>query len=549
MFYRNRTLGRLGRETLDPESLQAAAQEFTVPASVGGVDALNPLIAMPPESCFYTFNLMPAEYGMELRQGYREHAKNVGTTDTEVRTIVPFEGRNPGNNKLFAVTADGIYDVTAAGELAPTRVVTFLDTTSDAGYAVWTEMTIDNGEQKLFVADGRNGLHEYDEDTDTWSVPSFTGVTAANVCFVILHKQRLWVIQRGEADAYYGDIDSISGPFTKFTFGSKFKYGGELLLLANWTLDGGDGVDDYLVGVSRGGDVLTYRGSDPSQPDWTLTGSFFIGAMPDSRRVARGYAGQLYILSTYGVASLQDLVQGVNFVEGNVSPSADVNRLLREQVQGRRNLLGWQLITNPSDSFLQILQPWEFENDALQYVQNITTRAWGFWRNYPAKCADTWQGNYYLGGADGQVYLYDGDLDGTALADDPADPDIPGVAIEFSTLTAFRRMSDHARFNQANFIRAVYLAAGEPILNMQAVYDYNILAEAAGAQGVPAGPPGVWDEGIWGTDLWGSVQDGGSKLEGVAGIGRVMAIAMRGQATARMTLIGWDVNYTPAGFL
>lgn len=540
-FYRQKTLSRMSAP------VQAATQNYTLPSCVKGVNALDPLINMSPEDCFYTYNLMPAEYGMTLRKGYREWAKNIGDTHTEVRSVVPFEGRDAGNNKLFAVTADGIWDCTSADEIAPTRVVVFADTTLDAGFVTWTEMTLDNDEQKLFVADARNGLHMYDEDTNTWSVPAIsgTGIAAADVAFVILHKQRLWLIQRGEADAYYGPVDAIAGSFTKFTFGSKFKYGGELLLLANWTLDGGDGVDDYLVGVSRGGDVLTYRGSDPSQPDWSLTGSFFIGQMPNSRRVASGYGGQLFLLSTYGIASLQDLVQGVDFIADGRSPSVKINRILRVQVKERKDFYGWQMTVSPSDGFLQILQPWEFLNDSTQYTQNLLTQGWGFWRDVPAICADTWQGQYYIGGPDGVLYAYDGTVDNTLIGDPP----IAGNAIEFSTLTSFQSIGEHGQFMRVDFCRTVYLSAGVPNVNTKTIYDYNILGQADAASGSSVGPSGVWDTGIWETDIWGSVDNGGSDLEGVSGIGRTVAIAMKGSSSTGMTVIGWDMAFTPAGYL
>ena len=65
MFRNPQRLGRLAK------AQQPASQAVTVPPSVGGVNALDPLIAMPPQDCIYTYNLLPSEYGLRLRQGYR----------------------------------------------------------------------------------------------------------------------------------------------------------------------------------------------------------------------------------------------------------------------------------------------------------------------------------------------------------------------------------------------------------------------------------------------------------------------------------------------
>ena len=539
-FYRQKTVGRFAAP------IQPASYNYTVPASVGGVNALDPLIAIPPQDCFYTFNLMPSEYGLRLRKGYREWAKNIGTTSTEVRSIIPFEGQDSANDKLFCATADGIYDVTNDGETTPSRVVTFADETLNAGYCTWTEMTLDNGEQKLFVADERNGLHMYDETTDTWSVPAFTGgIASSDVAFVLLHKQRLWVIEKGGSDAYYGPVDSIAGTFTKFTFGSKFKYGGELLCLANWTLDGGDGLDDYLVGISRGGDVLTYRGGDPSLPDWQLTGSFFVGEMPDSRRATIGYAGQLFILSVFGITSLQDLVSGISASDTGRSASAKINRPLRQQVINKKDQYGWQMVIHPADGFLQVIEPYDALNNAIQYNQNLLTQAWGYWRDMPVQCADVWQAEYYFGGEDGSIYIYTGGTDNVRI-----DVEEEGVAIEFSILTSFQAAGgEHATNKMNTLIRVVGVTNSDVAYNMKSVYDYNILDQALPANAEPVILAALWDQAIWDQAIWEGPLTGRYKIEGGNGIGRVVAIAMKGASSSRITVVGWDLTMTNGGFL
>jgi hypothetical protein len=302
-----------------------------------------------------------------------------------VRAIIPFQGQDPTNDKMWAVTADGIYDVTTYNTTSPTRDVTFANTSTDSGYGVWTEMTLDTGAQVLFYADPQNGLHQYTESTGLWTVPSFTGPTVANIAFVVLHKQRLWVIEKGSGDAWYSPVDSIAGVMTKFTFGSKFTYGGSLAGLWTWTIDGGAGVDDFLVAISRGGDVLVYQGSDPSLQDFGVIGNWYIGEVPDSRRIVEKHGGEMYALSTFGVVSLRDLMQGADASDVRASASAKVNRVLRAAVIDKNSDYGWALQVFPPDGFMQILAPFGTAVDALQYNQNLLTKAWGYWSGVPAE--------------------------------------------------------------------------------------------------------------------------------------------------------------------
>ena len=536
MYFRQRTLNKISRP------VRPAAQNYTVPASVGGVNALDPLISLPPQDCYYTFNLMPSEYGLRLRRGYREYATGIGTTDTDVRAVIPFQGADPADDKLFASTPDGIYEIDNDGDTSPARVITFSATLNDAGYCTWTEFTTDAGDTYLFVACPQNGIYQYTV-SGGWAVPSFTGITESDVAYVVLHKQRLWVVMRGSTDSYYGEVASVAGSFTKFVWGSKFKYGGKLLGMWNWTLDGGDGVDDYLVGISRGGDVLCYRGSDPSAADWGITGSFFVGEMPDSRRCVQAYAGELFILSTFGVTSLRDLVSGVDASDTKKSPSANINRIIRQAVIGKKDNPGWQLTSYPSDGFLQILEPWANEVDAIQYSQNLLTKAWGYWRNVPAICGETWQGDYFLGSTGGRLFIYDGNFDNSTIAGGLGD------AIEFSILTSFQAVGDHATYKRVGMIRVVSTSTGRQSFNLKAVYDYDVRAEADAPSGAGTTDASVWNVALWDAAIWSGALTGNSSIEGAAGIGRTVAVAMRGEAISRLTIVGWDLTITSGGFL
>ena len=445
-YLRKQTLGRYGGGALQP-----SVQPYTFPASVMGIDAVSSLMQMDPSACLYTYNLMPSEYGMRLRKGYREWATGCiedpqRAENVDVHSIIPFESniQDAANDRLFAITAEGIWDVTLFNTTDPVQEATFTQTEDPAGYGVWCEFTGDNAGtglrgHYLFYADGLNGIWQYEEETDLWA-PPVAGIADAgewyyldtdgttrlpfpvdNVAFVMVHKQRIWVILEDEDDAWYLPIASVSGELKRFTFGSKMPHGGNLVGLWNWTVDGGDGVDDMLVAVSRGGDVIIYQGDDPeittdgiSQGPWQTRGVWFIGETPTSRRIAVEYGPDLYILSTYGLTSLNELLRGSPLNAASVS--AKINRFLRPDVENGKNSHAWKLTTHPADGFLQIITPKPAQTPYVQYNMNLQTGAWGFWEGVPCFGSNSWSGDYYLAGPGGVVYINDGPLDGSEIA-------------------------------------------------------------------------------------------------------------------------------------
>lgn len=531
------------------------------PPSVGGINALDSLLSMAPSDAIRLKNLIPTPKGIRLREGYVEWAHGV-TGDEEIRTLVPFEGQSSDNSNdgLFAVTRQGIYDVTANGETSPTQVIDFHNpepATYDeqAGRGVYTHFTADNQEHYLFYADGGGGLYRYQESNDTWTTygPSdiTSGITPADCVFIMGHKQRLWMIEKDSSDAYYLGIDSIAGASTLFTFGSKFTHGGHLMGLYSWTLDGGDGVDDYLVAVSRSGDVLVYKGSDPSATDWSLVGSWYIGEVPNSRRLALEEGGSMYILSTYGLVDLSALLQGKEVDQGLVSPARKISGDLSSEVKAELSSPEWQVSEFSGGNFVHIISPWDpsINEKALHYVQNTLTKGWCQFENLPALCSDTWQGRYYFGTRDGKVFLYGGGLDGSLIDIENEGEVIPGAAREFDGLTAFQTIGNSLSFKNGHHVRMFALANGNFRWNAKAVYDFDISDSPEKPGIVGATDVAIWDDDSWNLSVWGGGVEPVDLIVGDMGIGRSVAISFAGNSSAEMIILGWNYVYQGGGLL
>ena len=329
-----------------------------LPSPAKGMDARVPMSSNDPSVCIYAFNITPSEYGLSIRKGFREHV--IGVDDglgLGVTTIIPFEGSTSGSSedRLFAVNNEGIWDVTTPDSL-PILKISFPSSSQNAGHGTFCHYIDGADNEFLFYADSLNGLYEYSSALDTWGKPTeITGVDVDEINFVVVHKLRVWFCVKDSPIAWYLPIESKKGVAEPFNYGGKFKHGGNLIGLFNWTVDGGSGVDDILVAVSRAGDVLPYKGADPSSADtWSLVGTYFVGQVPRGPFFGSEHGGELFILSEYGLTSMNDLLKGVdsNALQGvdnaQNSISGAITGVLRDRLSGSINEYGWQVKKAPN---------------------------------------------------------------------------------------------------------------------------------------------------------------------------------------------------------
>lgn len=514
-----------------------------------GINAVDGLGEMSPLDALYTYNLAPTEYGMRLRKGYREWATGVVGL---VRTILPYDGTEEDNSqdRLFAASSDGIFDVTLDGTTVPTKMVDFPIKTGNAGQGVYIHFVAADGSAYMEYADEENGLFEYTESTGLWTqAPDPTSSTAdtpplaAEIVFIVSHKTRLWFLGRDSADAWYFEPGAKQGDATRFTLSGKLQHGGNTVGMWNWSIDAGDGVDDYLVIISRAGDVVVYRGSDvEATGGWDQVGSWFIGELPNSRRIATEYGGELYLLAAIGIISMRDLLQGDVKASTESSPSYRISRILREVIEDYRTEPEWQLKQSPGDNFMMIVIPPAASDPDIQYVMDLTTGAWGAWRGVPVTCADTYRGEFFFGD-DGRVLVSASSVDNTTIAG------AVGTPIPFSVLTSYQTLNEPAVFKRVQFLRVKGGITGATSVVVRPIYDFEVQPLLDAPVPITTRPEDTWDFGTWDNAVWSGFVGSASATRGGRNMGIHVAIAMRGEASDRITLIGWDVMWDTGGLL
>jgi len=530
------------------------AQALVIPAPIQGMDARLNVAIDNPQTCLWAINMVPDEYGARVRSGYREWQLDCGS---EVRTIITYPGlTKPAGStadRIFACTEEGIFDVTTVGG-TPSSKLTFATQDADSGFGVWMHYVTQTGADLIFYADGSNGLFTYTPSTDTWAQTA--GITAVSgsantldmtdVRFIVQHKLRIWFITEGATYAWYLGVEAIAGYATEFFFAQKFRHGGALVGLYNWTVDGGAGRDDNLVAVSEAGDVIPWTGEDPSDAmTWTSTGVFFIGRVPAGRKIASEYGGELYLLSSLGVTTMSDLLHGAN-------PSDPfrnligykIARLLRRDMAAYQDNNGWKMQFNTSAGALLITVPQLSDDTYRQYYYNLSTGGWGLWKDVPMVASDIWEGKVMFGTTDGNVYRMDVAADNLSL------DGLSRTRINWYVLTSYQSLGSTAQFKRVSIVRPNFITSETPAFTIEVYYDYlsNIPLPTTDEPSAPLGD--VWDTGTWDNAVWSATDSVPfSKPVGGSGIGRSVAISMAGASFNDTFLASWDVLWDAGGFL
>jgi hypothetical protein len=535
----------IGRPLIRP--VPQISKPVPIPAPTAGINAIDGLAEMGPRDAIYSYNFHPGQYGLKVRTGYQEWATNIGVANGG-RTIMPYLGSSAAENVLFATSKEGIFDISASGN-SFVAMTTFAIQDDTSGYGQYSQYTTNAGQFMLYC-DESNGYYYYDEGTGTWSKPTLgggagqvSGVDPANLVAVCNHKERLWFVERDSGSAWYLAPGSITGAATEFNFGSRFKKGGYLVNLYNWTVDGGEGLDDYLVAVSSAGDVLVFKGTDPSSATtWGLHGSWFIGQLPIGRRVGGSIGGELYLLSSYGVLPISRLLSGAVVQEQATAISERITPLIKSQMDNLRTEYGWEIQLIPRENILLVSVPQITGIDPIQFVQSTEKKGWGMYRHIPYFTGAEWQGNFYFSDGAGTAYTLSGTVDNLSLDGSTSND------IEFSLLTAFADLQPVAGFKRVHFTRAIFLAAGAPGYDVRVIYDYEI-QEADPSTAVPTIGGSVWDAATWDNDVWGGGAVTAQTPIGGSGMGRAVAVALRGQTNVETTLVRLELICDGGGLL
>lgn len=485
------------------------------PAPIGGWNARDPVARMKPTDARWLENFWPGTSEVSLRKGAKNHVTGIGAV---VKSLMGYT--SPTTAKLFGATATGIYDVTTAGT-AGVAVVTV--GSGDFSHLLFTVL----GGTYLLAVNGVDPLQMYNGTawstiTDT-TTPSITGIATSSFSFVGLFKRRLWFIEKNSMSAWYLPVNSLGGAATEFPLGQLFTRGGHLVALTSWTIDGGNGQDDYLVLVTSEGEAAVYQGTDPtSATDFSLVGIYFL-AEPIGKKCFIKFGGDVLLISRGGLLPLSKALadSGVN---RSTAISDKISTIFSGSALSYGDLYGWQGQLLPSEDLLLVNVPTQEGFSAKQLVMNTKTKAWALFSGWNAFCWEPWQQGLYFGGNGVVAQAMTG-------ANDFGN-NIVGVA-----KGAFDYFGSSLN-KHFKLFRPVLRTSADISIDIGLDVDFSDI-DRSGSISVTSPLNYYWDIDKWDTALW--VADETTRREWYTAFGEVgFCAALRLRIAAKDVTVGWS---------
>ena len=486
----------------------------SVPAPIGGLNTRDSIASMPPTDAVVLTNWIPDTYGCRSRKGWQTWAAEFPGS-VPVKSILPYFSSAttfpagafltipttmPG--AMFAATDTAIYTVTSRTNTPASALA--LSGNPNAGLFNHAQFANSAGSFLLACSEA-DGYFTYDGTTWLRRVAgSGSGqvhhVNPNDLVHVSVWKRRAWFVERNSTSAWYLPADAIAGDATEFDFGPLFKRGGHLAFTANWTIDAGDGIDDYFVAVSSNGEVLVYRGTDPSvAAEFGLVGVWYVGQIPVGRRGYTQYGGDLLIVSTDGVSPLSLVTRGGStlLTVQNKEYSSKIAPTLGTAVRETFTVPGWQLMVAPYERILVCNTPYPATTYPTQFVMSLTVNNWCTFNNIPIISMGTCGGYVFGGTADGRLLiLFVGTRDSVSYAGTGGTPIVGEVKPAYSY---FETPSNVKQFKMA---RPWFISTETPSIFLD--MSVNFLPTApAGSVTYPTDIFSVWDASVWDSAIWG----------------------------------------------
>lgn len=357
-----------------PQSGGDSSRTRTLAAPIGGWNASDSVAEMRDTEAVYLDNFFPRASDVQLRKGFRQQA--LVANGAEIRSLMGYKN-STGQSKIFAGTQQGIFDVTTG---TPGAAVT----PSTNGEWLYTNISTAGG-SFLLACNGKDKMKLYDgatwKDMDGTSTPAITGIDTTQVTNISKFKTRVILCKKDSLSFWYLGNNAIAGVATEFPLGALFQKGGYLMATATWTIDGGEGPDDYFVAITSEGEVALYKGIDPSlSTTFSIVGIFQL-AKPMSRRCFVKMESDTAVITQSAVYPLSRSL-GKAVSEGRtVSLTRKIQRAYSDFAQEYSALYGWQVTLFPEASMLLVNVPilnYPERNIvySYQFVMNTMTGAW-----------------------------------------------------------------------------------------------------------------------------------------------------------------------------
>ena len=345
----------------------------------------------------------------------------------------------------------------------------------------------------------------------TYTVAGITGVDSSSFISVNLFKHRLYFTQKNTLKVWYLGTDAISGAASALDFGGIARSGGFLQAMGTWTLDAGQGADDYAVFVTNNGEVIVYNGTDPTDvATWALKGVWQLGQV-FSRRCFFKWSGDLLLLTQDGLVPLASALQS-----SRLDPRVNLTDKIYYAVSQAATLyydnFGWQINYFASQNMLILNIP--ISNGTQQFVMHTITKAWANFTGINAFCFESsGKAGMYFGGTNFVGTFFDGQSDN-------------GSNITATAQQAYSYFDTPGQLKRYTLVRPILQSSGGiPGVLVGLSIDFDTQSQLGAVTFNPGSQSaGSWDSAVWDTSLWSGGLITTKNWQGVTGVGFAASI-------------------------
>jgi len=491
----------------------------TFPAPIGGwiknQSLLAPNARRPDgtkvNGAFVLENMFPEATTVRMRAGSDLYA-TVGDGSEDVVSFLTYVNGN--NRSLFASTETAVYDVTSpviafnlvdhSGNFLTTdtgdHLILFPDSeiapvvdSLGGGFWVGVQFADADGDIYLRAVNGIDTPIIY--DGATWgTTPAITfpvgaGVTANDLSYVWVYKQRLFFIQKDSLDAWYLPVNALGGELKKLPMGGVFARGGSLMFGETWSLESGaGGLSEQCVFITTEGEVAVYQGADPDDADtWSKVGVYRIGKPLGPQAHIRA-GGDLVISTDVGFVPLSTAVQRDFAALSPAAVSYNIEVAWNEAV-ANRSLSDWHCEVWPTKQMVLIALPTPIGTQAQMLVANSRTGAWGLYTGWDGRCVQLFGDRLFFGSANGKVI----EAEITGLDQ--------GNVYTSVCVPLFDPLKSPASMKTGLLVRATVLSSQRVTPQVSLQNDF-VVSLPAPPDSIAVVGSNLWGVGIWGQSVW-----------------------------------------------
>lgn len=518
------------------------------PAPVGGLDAYNSLVAMPPQNAVILRNWYPQAYGCSVRKGYREHQTLAGIAPIESLLVWNSEIDNPATigveQQLFAAEGGNIWNISAAGQ-APVLLLSGLGADVDTNR--WQQINVAraaasylycvNGTANPVVITGSTTFQRLvsGNGTTAWTI---SGVNPATFINCVAYSKMLFFAQKDSSIVWFLPPGTLWGVATSFDCGPYMARGGYIMAMGIWSNDDAITAHEHrIVAVTSGGEAIVFTGDNPADATaWSNIGTYYISP-PIGRRCLTKLEADLIVLTQQGLVSLA--AASMNNRE-DLFPQADSTKtqtVLAENLSTYGAMFGWELQTFARATMFIVNMPQATPDANKWLVLNTVTKAWSTFTGMPAYCLGIYYSQPYFAL---HTTIYEA---WTGFLDDVGAAGTGGQAITTEAQQAYNYFDARSQVKHFKMLRPTFI--GTQPVPYKAVVDIDFsFTNVYGINNQPVQLASRWNAALWDSGYkWGSDFVVDSLWTTAVGIGYAGSIRIRTQTTADTLWVGTDWVY------